>query len=115
MQNIRLQVLLFNFVFSGLGCDTAAVVSILAHRDATQRALIQQEYRTMYSDDLIKRLTSELHGKLEVAILYLLMNSFRLRSVEHIRIIYADILIYSFNSCSYDILHLSDSSSALDA
>jgi hypothetical protein len=66
-------ILLFNFVFPGLGCDTAAVVSILAHRDATQRALIQQEYRTMYSDDLLKRLSSELHGKLEVAILYVLM------------------------------------------
>ncbi|KAE8125885.1 hypothetical protein FH972_020653 [Carpinus fangiana] len=55
--------------FKGLGCDTAAVVSILAHRDATQRALIQQEYRTMYSDDLLKRLSSELHGKLETAVL----------------------------------------------
>jgi hypothetical protein len=73
MQNIHFQILLFNFVFPGLGCDTAAVVSILAHRDATQRALIQQEYRTMYSDDLLKRLSSELHGKLEVAILYVLM------------------------------------------
>lgn len=84
MQNIHFQVLLFNFVFPGLGCDTAAVVNILAHRDATQRVLIQQEYRSMYSDDLLKRLSSELHGKLEVAILYVLMNSFRLRSVEHL-------------------------------
>lgn len=84
MQNIHFQVLLFNFVFPGLGCDTAAVVNILAHRDATQRVLIQQEYRSMYSDDLLKRLSSELHGKLEVAILYVLMNSFRLRSVERL-------------------------------
>ncbi|EOY21505.1 Annexin 5 isoform 3 [Theobroma cacao] len=54
--------------FKGLGCDTAAVVNILAHRDAMQRSLIQQEYRTMYSDDLSKRLASELSGKLEVPI-----------------------------------------------
>ncbi|XP_030541202.1 annexin D5 [Rhodamnia argentea] len=55
--------------FKGLGCDTAAVVNILAHRDVTQRALIQQEYRTMYSDDIFKRLESELTGKLETAVL----------------------------------------------
>lgn len=42
------------------------MVNILAHRDATQRALIQQEYRVMYSDDILKRLSSELSGKLEV-------------------------------------------------
>lgn len=55
--------------FKGFGCDTAAVISILAHRDATQRTLIQQEYRTMYSDDILKRLSSELSGKLETAVL----------------------------------------------
>ncbi|KAG2667763.1 hypothetical protein I3760_15G130900 [Carya illinoinensis] len=55
--------------FKGFGCDTAAVVNILAHRDSTQRALIQQEYRTMYSDDLLKRLSKELTGKLETAVL----------------------------------------------
>lgn len=51
----------------GFGCDTAAVINILAHRDGTQRTLIQQEYRTMYSEDLLKRLSSELSGKLEVS------------------------------------------------
>nr|GMD26550.1 annexin D5 [Ipomoea batatas] len=55
--------------FKGLGCDTAAVINILAHRDATQRALIQQEYRTMYSEELTKRLASELSGKVEKAVL----------------------------------------------
>lgn len=59
----------FLFEFPGFGCDTAAVVNILAHRDATQRALIQQEYRAMYSEDLFKRLSKELTGKLEVLIL----------------------------------------------
>ncbi|KAF8376770.1 hypothetical protein HHK36_031562 [Tetracentron sinense] len=55
--------------FKGLGCDTAAVVNILAHRDAAQRAILQQEYRTMYSDDLLKRLSSELSGNVKKAVL----------------------------------------------
>lgn len=55
--------------FKGFGCDTAAVVNILAHRDATQRSLIEQEYRTMYSTELSKRLASELSGNVEKAIL----------------------------------------------
>ncbi|XP_028078983.1 annexin D5-like isoform X1 [Camellia sinensis] len=53
--------------FKGFGCDTEAVINIVAHRDSTQRALIQHEYKAMYSEDLLKRLTSELHGKLEFA------------------------------------------------
>ncbi|XP_060188449.1 annexin D5-like [Lycium barbarum] len=53
----------------GFGCDKAAVINILAHRDATQRALIQQEYRTMYSEELNKRLSKELSGDLEKAVL----------------------------------------------
>ncbi|KAF5773608.1 putative annexin [Helianthus annuus] len=55
--------------FKGYGCDNAAVIGILAHRDATQRAYIEQEYRTMYSEDINKRLASELSGKLETAVL----------------------------------------------
>ncbi|PIA29923.1 hypothetical protein AQUCO_05800180v1 [Aquilegia coerulea] len=55
--------------FKGFGCDTAAVVNIIAHRDATQRTLIQQEYRAMYSDDLIKRMSSELSGDVKKAVL----------------------------------------------
>lgn len=50
----------------GFGCDTTAVVKILAHRDATQRALIEQEYRAMYSEELNKRLDSELSGDVKV-------------------------------------------------
>lgn len=52
--------------FSGFGCDTAAVINILAHRNAMQRALIEQEYRTIYSEELSKRLASELRGDIEV-------------------------------------------------
>ncbi|KAJ1438652.1 OST-HTH/LOTUS domain [Sesbania bispinosa] len=55
--------------FKGFGCDTSAVINILAHRDATQRAYIQQEYKTIYSEELSKRLASELSGKLETAVL----------------------------------------------
>ncbi|XP_057777675.1 annexin D5 isoform X2 [Salvia miltiorrhiza] len=55
--------------FKGFGCDTAAVINILAHRNAMQRALIEQEYRTIYSEELTKRLASELRGDIERAIL----------------------------------------------
>lgn len=54
------------FFWSGLGCDTAAVINILAHRNAMQRALIEQEYKTIYSEELSKRLASELRGDIEV-------------------------------------------------
>lgn len=62
--------LLWYWTFSllGFGCDTATVINVLAHRDAAQRALIQQEYKAMYSEDLTKRLKSELSGKVEVCI-----------------------------------------------
>ncbi|KAJ4713571.1 Annexin [Melia azedarach] len=55
--------------FKGFGCDTAAVIEILAHRDAAQRALIQQEYGSMFSGDILKRLASELSGDLEKAVM----------------------------------------------
>ncbi|KAJ3707576.1 hypothetical protein LUZ61_011281 [Rhynchospora tenuis] len=55
--------------FKGFGCDKSAVINILAHRDSTQRALIQQEYRSMYSEDLTNRIKSELSGHLEEAVL----------------------------------------------
>jgi hypothetical protein len=61
-----LQLTYSSIFFAGFGCDTAAVINILAHRDATQRALIQQEYRTMYSEELNKRLSSELSGNVKV-------------------------------------------------
>ncbi|KAL6351581.1 hypothetical protein AAG906_040935 [Vitis piasezkii] len=51
------------------GCDTAAVVHIVAHRDVTQRGLIQQEYRAMYSENLVKRLSKELSWNVKRAVL----------------------------------------------
>ncbi|XP_048230611.1 annexin D5 isoform X2 [Ricinus communis] len=61
--------------FKGIGCDTGVVVSILAHRDATQRDDIQQEFETMYSYDLKKELSSELHGHLKKAVMLWMQNS----------------------------------------
>ncbi|CAI9755255.1 unnamed protein product [Fraxinus pennsylvanica] len=55
--------------FKGFECDTATLVHILAHRDATQRSLIEQEYRAMYSEELSKRLASELSGDVKRAVL----------------------------------------------
>lgn len=65
----REDAMMLHQAFKGFGCDTAAVINILAHRDATQRNLIQQEYRNLYSEDLLKRLAKELSGKLETAVL----------------------------------------------
>ncbi|KAB5531739.1 hypothetical protein DKX38_018409 [Salix brachista] len=55
--------------FKGFGSDKSAVINILAHRDAAQRALIQHEYRALYAEDLPRRLSSELSGNLETALL----------------------------------------------
>ncbi|XVF85545.1 hypothetical protein PTKIN_Ptkin17bG0125800 [Pterospermum kingtungense] len=55
--------------FKGIGCDAGAIVNILAHRDATQRSLIQQEFETAYTEELRKRLSSELTGHLRKAVL----------------------------------------------
>ncbi|XP_021775193.1 annexin D5-like [Chenopodium quinoa] len=55
--------------FKGFGCDTTTVINILAHRDATQRGFIMQEYRALYSEDILHRLSKELSGKLEDAVL----------------------------------------------
>ncbi|MFS7927493.1 putative annexin [Helianthus anomalus] len=48
-----------------VGCDTSAVINILAHRDASQRALIENEYKIMYSEELTKKLSSELSGNVK--------------------------------------------------
>ncbi|MCL7034770.1 hypothetical protein MKW94_021611 [Papaver nudicaule] len=55
--------------FKGFGCDTATVVNILSHRDATQRAFLQQEYKNMYHEELTSRLSSELSGNTKTAVL----------------------------------------------
>ncbi|KAI3740510.1 hypothetical protein L2E82_30971 [Cichorium intybus] len=52
----------------GWGTDEKAIISILAHRNATQRKLIREAYKDMYDEDLIKRLEQELSGDLERAV-----------------------------------------------
>lgn len=53
----------------GFRCDATTVINILAHRDATQRAYLQHEYTSMYSQDLLKRISSKLSGRFENALL----------------------------------------------
>ncbi|XP_006659413.1 annexin D5-like [Oryza brachyantha] len=55
--------------FKGLGCDSTTVIAILAHRDASQRALIQHHYMAIYHQDLLHRLASELSGNHKKAVL----------------------------------------------
>ncbi|XP_024995642.1 annexin D5-like [Cynara cardunculus var. scolymus] len=55
--------------FKGFGCDTLAVINILAYRNASQRPLLEHEYKLKYSQDLSKRLSSELSGNLKKAVL----------------------------------------------
>ncbi|KAM3275209.1 hypothetical protein ACQJBY_043894 [Aegilops geniculata] len=52
--------------FKGFGCDSTTVSNILAHRDSMQRGYIQQEYKTMYSEELSRRISSELSGNHKV-------------------------------------------------
>ncbi|KAJ8748733.1 hypothetical protein K2173_011285 [Erythroxylum novogranatense] len=54
--------------FAGWGTNEKAVISILAHRNATQRKEIRQAYHGLYQEDLIKRLESELSGNFEKAV-----------------------------------------------
>ncbi|XP_058079185.1 annexin D5-like isoform X2 [Magnolia sinica] len=53
-----------NSAFKGTGLNLGKVISILANRDTTQRRLIQQEYRLLYSEELNDRLSQELDWNL---------------------------------------------------
>ena len=50
----------------GWGTDETALITILAHRDATQRKIIRLAFEEQYKENLIMRLESELSGDLEV-------------------------------------------------
>ncbi|CAO2163309.1 unnamed protein product [Urochloa humidicola] len=60
--------------FKGFGCDSTTVINILAHRDAAQRALIQQEYRAVFNQDLSRRIASELSGNNKRAMLLWILD-----------------------------------------
>lgn len=65
----REDAVLLHKAFKGFGCDTSTVIGILAHRDAAQRGFIQHEYRALYNEDILNRLSKELSGHLETAFL----------------------------------------------
>lgn len=52
----------------GWGTDEKAIISILGHRDATQRKLIKLAYEELYEENLMERLKSELSGDFEVCL-----------------------------------------------
>ncbi|XP_064975394.1 annexin-like protein RJ4 [Musa acuminata AAA Group] len=52
----------------GWGTDETALITILAHRDATQRKIIRLAFEEQYKENLIMRLESELSGDLERAV-----------------------------------------------
>ncbi|KAJ0976166.1 hypothetical protein J5N97_018131 [Dioscorea zingiberensis] len=60
--------------FQGWGTDEKTVISILAHRNSTQRKQIQQAYEELYQESLTKRLESELTGDLEKAVYRWMFN-----------------------------------------
>lgn len=55
-------------VLSGWGTDEKVIISILGHRDSTQRKLIMLAYEELYQENLIDRLKSELSGDFEVCV-----------------------------------------------
>lgn len=54
--------------FDDIGCDKKVVLEIICHRNQQQRRRIRDTYRDKYEEDLIQRLKSELHSKLERAV-----------------------------------------------
>ncbi|KAG8047222.1 hypothetical protein GUJ93_ZPchr0008g11896 [Zizania palustris] len=60
--------------FRGFGCDSTTVISILAHRAAPQRALIQHEYAAIFRQHLYHRLASELSGNNKKAMLLWILD-----------------------------------------
>ncbi|TMW81262.1 hypothetical protein EJD97_010811 [Solanum chilense] len=58
----------------GWGTDEKAIISIIGHRNATQKKLIRQAYEELYCEDLVKRLESELSGQFEKAVYRWILN-----------------------------------------
>ncbi|KAJ0692671.1 putative annexin [Helianthus annuus] len=52
----------------GWGTDEKTVISVLGHRNATQRKLIREAYQELFHEDLVKRLEHELSGDFERAV-----------------------------------------------
>ncbi|GAB2287072.1 Annexin D8 [Dionaea muscipula] len=58
----------------GFGTDEKALISVLAHRNASQLKQIRQAYEDIYNEDLIKQLKSELSGDFERAICHWVLD-----------------------------------------
>ncbi|XP_065875766.1 annexin D2 [Euphorbia lathyris] len=55
--------------FAGWGTNEELIITILAHRNASQRNLIRQVYKEAYGEDLLKALDKELSSDFERCIL----------------------------------------------
>lgn len=66
--------------FEGWGTNEALIISILTHRNAAQRKLIQQAYAETYGEELLKSLDKELSSEFERAVL---LGHWSLLSVMH--------------------------------
>jgi annexin A7/11 len=55
--------------FAGWGTNEALIISILAHRNASQRNLIRKSYAETYGEDLLKALDKELSSDFERVVL----------------------------------------------
>ncbi|ESQ40970.1 hypothetical protein EUTSA_v10014138mg [Eutrema salsugineum] len=58
-----------NEAFKGWGTNEGMIISILAHRNATQRNFIRAVYSANYDKDLLKELDKELSGDFERAVM----------------------------------------------
>ncbi|MED6199046.1 hypothetical protein PIB30_072280 [Stylosanthes scabra] len=54
---------------TGIKCDTDAVVNLLAHRDATQRAEIDEEYKAIHTEELSASLEKGLMERRDAVII----------------------------------------------
>eukprot|EP01018_Ginkgo_biloba_P038548 Gb_41179 [translate_table: standard] len=58
----------------GIGTDEEKIIELLGSKNAQQRKEIKETYYAMYKEDLCKRLESELHGKLQKAVVLLMQE-----------------------------------------
>jgi len=72
ISNMILTLFFFNVIVNlsnaGWGTNERMIISILAHRNATQRSFIRAVYAANYNKDLLKELDRELSGDFEVLI-----------------------------------------------